>query len=243
MSHTLADGTAGTVPPAAVVLVPVGSVEQHGPHLPLDTDTVIADAVARRAAELADRPEVVVALPISYGASGEHQKFTGTSSIGTDALRMVLVELTRSVRTWAARVVYVNGHGGNLEAIEAAVGRLKAEGHDVAWVACATEGADLHAGRTETSLILHLRPWGVRLDRADAGNTAPLRELMPQLRAGGVGAVSTNGVLGDPAGASAEEGVRSARGALLMFPPAGFPGPPPAPGVPLSRHRALHKSP
>ncbi|WP_128375189.1 mycofactocin biosynthesis peptidyl-dipeptidase MftE [Streptomyces cavernae] len=206
MSHALADGTTATVPPAAVVLVPVGSVEQHGPHLPLDTDTVIADAVAHRAAELADRPEVVVAPPISYGASGEHQTFTGTSSIGTDALRTVLVELTRSVRTWAARVVYVNGHGGNLDALEAAVGQLTAEGHDVAWVACVAEGSDLHAGRTETSLMLHLRPEGVRLERAEAGNTASLHELMPQLRAGGVGAVSANGVLGDPSGASADEG-------------------------------------
>ncbi|MQY40762.1 putative mycofactocin system creatinine amidohydrolase family protein MftE [Streptomyces sp. RB17] len=206
MSHVLADGTTATVPPAAVVLVPVGSVEQHGPHLPLDTDTVIADAVARRAAELADRAEVVVAPPISYGASGEHQTFTGTSSIGTDALRTVLVELTRSVRTWAARVVYVNGHGGNLQALEAAVGQLTAEGHDVAWVACAADRPDLHAGRTETSLMLHLRPEGVRLERAEAGNTASLRELMPQLRAGGVGAVSANGVLGDPSGASAAEG-------------------------------------
>ena len=208
MTRALATATVLELPPAAavVVLVPVGSVEQHGPHLRLDTDTVIADAVARRAAELADGVGAVVAPPIAYGASGEHQMFAGTSSIGTDALRTVLVELTRSMRTWAARVVYVNGHGGNLEAVEGAVGQLKAEGHDVAWVACATEEADLHAGRTETSLMLHLRPWGVRLDRAEAGNTAPLRELLPRLRAGGVGAVSANGILGDPAGASADEG-------------------------------------
>jgi mycofactocin precursor peptide peptidase len=206
VTHALATATAATVPEAAVVLVPVGSVEQHGPHLPLDTDSVIADAVARRAAELADGVEVVVAPPIAYGASGEHQTFAGTSSIGIVALRTVLVELTRSMRTWADRVVYVNGHGGNLDAVEGAIGKLRAEGHDVAWVACAAEKADLHAGRTETSLMLHLRPWGVRLDRVEAGNTAPLRELMPRLRAGGVGAVSPNGVLGDPAGASAEEG-------------------------------------
>ena len=88
----------------------------------------------------------------------------------------------------------------------AVAGTAVAEGHDVTWVPCATEEVDLHAGRTETSLMLHLRPGDVRLDRAEAGNTGPLTELLPLMMAGGIKAVSPNGVLGDPTGATAEEG-------------------------------------
>jgi creatinine amidohydrolase len=187
-----------------LVLLPVGSIEQHGPHLPLDTDSVIAVAVAQRAA--ARCGDALVAPPIVYGSSGEHQSFAGTSSVGTDVLGQVLVELVRSMHTWAGRIVVVNAHGGNLAAITAAVTQLVDEWHDVAWVPCATEEVDLHAGHTETSLMLHLRPGAVRLDRAEAGDTRPLREILPTLMEGGVAAVSPNGVLGDPAGADAQHG-------------------------------------
>ncbi|GAW50984.1 MULTISPECIES: mycofactocin biosynthesis peptidyl-dipeptidase MftE [unclassified Nocardioides] len=208
MSRELGGSRSPALPPSALVLVPVGSIEQHGPHLPLDTDTVIAGAVAHRVAGLLQRDDVVVAPAISYGASGEHQMFPGTSSIGTDVLRQTVVELTRSLRTWCARVVFVNAHGGNLAALTTAVEQLVAEGHDVAWVPCATEQVDAHAGLTETSLMLHLHPWAVRSDLAEAGNTRPIAELLPELVAGGVAAVSPNGVLGDPAGATAGEGQR-----------------------------------
>lgn len=186
------------------MLVPVGSVEQHGPHLPLDTDTAIAVAVATGVADRLDG--AWVAPPVAYGASGEHQGFAGTCSIGSEVLHQVLVELVRSLRTWAERVCLVNAHGGNLTGLTAAVDQLRAEGHDVTWVPCATESVDLHAGRTETSLMLHLRPGSVRLDRAVAGDTRPLAEVLPLMQAGGVVAVSANGVLGDPTGASADEG-------------------------------------
>lgn len=186
-----------------LVLVPVGSLEQHGPHLPLDTDTVIATAVARKAAE---RIDTWVAPAVAYGSSGEHQSFAGTTSIGTDVLTHTLVELTRSLRTWASRVLFVNAHGGNVTALRRAVDQLTSEGHDVSWVACATEGVDLHAGRTETSLMLHLSPWNVRRHLAERGDLRSLAAILPLMMNGGVAAVSANGVLGDPAGASAEEG-------------------------------------
>ena len=202
MSRPLSATTPPDVPVGALVLVPVGSLEQHGPHLPLDTDAVIAEAVARCVADRLGRREVLVAPPIVYAASGEHQMFPGTASIGSAALSHLLIELTRSMRTWARDVVFVNAHGGNSTALTRGVSRLVAEGHSVGWVPCVTDGADAHAGRTETSLMLHLRPAEVRLDRAEAGNTSPVAELLPALVAGGVGAVSPNGVLGDPAGAS-----------------------------------------
>ena len=185
-----------------IVLVPVGSTEQHGPHLPLDTDTRVAAAVAARAC--AD--SVLVAPPVAYGASGEHEGFPGTMSIGHAALRSVLVELGRSAAQWAGRLVFVNGHGGNVPTLTAAVRLLRDEGRDAAWFAC-DPGGDAHAGRTETSLVLALDPALVR-PAPPAGNTTPLSDLLPALRAGGVEPVSPNGVLGDPTGASAAEGER-----------------------------------
>lgn len=208
MEIALAAATSPRVPLGATVLVPIGSTEQHGPHLPLDTDTEIAVAVAEAAAKMLRRRRfrVVVAPAIAYGSSGEHQDFPGTVSIGTPVLRSVLIELVRSASTWAGRVILVNGHGGNTSAVREAVAVLRDEGRDVAWVPCATEGVDLHAGRTETSLMLHLKPWEVRLERAEPGNNGSLDDLLPRMIEGGVKAVSPNGVLGDPRGATADEG-------------------------------------
>ncbi|MEU6355552.1 mycofactocin biosynthesis peptidyl-dipeptidase MftE [Streptomyces sp. NPDC047072] len=195
------------LPTRPLVLVPVGSTEQHGPHLPLDTDSVIARAVADHASRLLPG-EVLVAPTLSYGASGEHAHFPGTVSIGHEALSTVLVELVRSLSLWAGQVVFVNGHGGNAATLDRAVAQLRAEGHEVAWTGCGVPGGDAHAGRTETSLMLHLAPRSVRLDAAVAGDTRPIAALMPDLVAHGVRAVSPSGVLGDPAGASAAEGRR-----------------------------------
>lgn len=193
------------VRPGLTVLVPTGSTEQHGPHLPLDTDTVIAAAVAAEAAAQSGAADVVVAPALAYGASGEHQDFPGTVSLGHEALLLVLVELARSLSVWAERIVFVNAHGGNVPTLVRGVRQLAAENHRVGWVPCGFAG-DAHAGRTETSLMLHLSPERVRLDRAVPGNTRPIADLMPALRSGGVKSVSPLGVLGDPAGASAAEG-------------------------------------
>jgi mycofactocin system creatininase family protein len=190
------------IPERPLVLVPVGSTEQHGPHLPLHTDTVMAEAVAT---ELTGELGGYVAPAVSTGASGEHQGFPGLLSIGTDTLRLVLVELVRSLAPWAGRVVLVNGHGGNFSGLTGAVAQLIDEGHHVTWVPCTVEG-DAHAGHTETSLLLHLAPWLVRSHRAEPGNTRPISELLPDLEAHGVRAVSPNGVLGDPTGATAAQG-------------------------------------
>ncbi|MCE3550531.1 mycofactocin biosynthesis peptidyl-dipeptidase MftE [Pseudonocardia sp. RS11V-5] len=191
--------------PPRTLVVPVGSVEQHGPHLPLTTDVRVAEQVAARM-EQRD-PGLVLAPAVAYGAAGEHEGFPGTVSIGHEALRAVLVELGRSACRWAARLVFVNGHGGNVPTLVEAVRLLRYEGRDAAWVPCVAPGArgDAHAGRTETSLMLALDPDRVGPAR-DAGATAPLRELLPVMREQGVAGVSPNGVLGDPGGATAEEG-------------------------------------
>ncbi|MFC4947453.1 mycofactocin biosynthesis peptidyl-dipeptidase MftE [Pseudonocardia sp. GCM10023141] len=191
-------------PEGRTLIIPVGSMEQHGPHLPLDTDARIAAAVARRVA--VDDPSILLAPPVAYGASGEHEGFPGTLSIGHDALRAVLVELGRSAGGWATRLLFVNGHGGNLPTVPEAAAQLRVEGRDVAWFGCTVPGGDAHAGHTETSIMLALDAPLVREDAAEAGNTASLRELLPTLVRGGVAAASPNGVLGDPYGASAAQG-------------------------------------
>ncbi|UOW00273.1 mycofactocin biosynthesis peptidyl-dipeptidase MftE [Agrococcus sp. SCSIO52902] len=199
-----------------VVLVPVGSTEQHGPHLPLDTDMVIASVVAEALVDRhrAEHVDAVTAPAVAFGASGEHRGFPGTLSIGTDALTALLVELGRSAGEWAERLVFVNGHGGNVEALTAAVPTLIGEGRSVVWVPC-TPGAaavgmgvpiDAHAGRSETSLVRALDASRVREDRMESGERRPIGQIMAELRASGVQHVAPNGVLGDPREASAAEG-------------------------------------
>ena len=192
------------LPEAPVLVVPLGSVEQHGHHLPLGTDTSVACAAAEAAVTSMDG--VLLAPALAYGASGEHEGFPGTISIGTAALTGLLVEYGRSACRWAGRLLIVNGHGGNLDALRSAVPLLRSEGRDVAWFPCGIPGGDAHAGRTETSLMLHVEPEWVLGERAVPGETAPIADLLPRLRAEGVRGVSPTGVLGDPAGASAEEG-------------------------------------
>lgn len=186
-----------------ILAMPIGSTEQHGPHLPLSTDTDLAVELCRRLA--ASRDDVVVAPALPYGSSGEHAGFSGTLSIGQDALELVLVALLRSAFDTFQHVLVVSGHGGNAEPLLHAERQLRAEGRDVLAHLPVWSG-DAHAGRAETSIQLFLHPAAVRAEQLVPGVTAPIRELMPALRARGVREVSSNGVLGDPRGASAEEG-------------------------------------
>lgn len=196
------------IPPQPLLIVPLGSTEQHGPHLPFDVDARVAEAVGRAAGArlaTADR-RVAVAPVLAYGSSGEHQQFPGTLSIGRDALRLLLVELVRSASSWAAQVALITGHGGNAPVLSDVVPSMRGEGHDVAWLGCDELGGDAHAGRTETSLMLHFDPTRVTPYDEVKGATAPLSDLMPELTAGRLRELSASGVLGDPRGATAAEG-------------------------------------
>jgi mycofactocin precursor peptide peptidase len=188
----------------SVVAVPLGSTEQHGPHLPLSTDTDIAVALCTRLE--AEVPQVLAAPPICYGSSGEHRGFAGTLSIGQRALEAMLVELCRSADEFSG-VMIVSTHGGNRDTVERSVALLRSEGRKAAaWFPRGGDPCDSHAGRVETSIQLALRPELVGRDRLAAGDTRPLPELMPVLREGGVLAVSSSGVLGDPLGSTSEIG-------------------------------------
>ncbi len=185
-----------------VLAVPVGATEQHGPHLPLSTDTDIAVALCERLAAVRD---VVIAPPVAYGSSGEHQGFAGTLSIGQRATELVLVELVRSASETFRHVLLVSAHGGNAEPVARAVDLLRTEGRDVTVYTPSWDGHP-HAGRTETAMQLAVAPGRVRIDAAGPGELRPLAEILTALRDGGVRAVSSNGVLGDPTGATAQEG-------------------------------------
>jgi creatinine amidohydrolase len=197
-----------------VLVVPVGATEQHGPHLPLTTDTDIAVALAQRLADAL--PDVVVVAPaVAYGSSGEHEAFAGTISIGQAATEHLLIELGRSAtRTWS-RVLLVSAHGGNAEPVARATRRLQDEGRDVrAWT---PPWHDAHAGHSETSVMLALAPGRVDAAAAEAGATAPLAQLLPVLMERGVAAVSPNGVLGDPEGAGPDAGAQLLEAALASL--------------------------
>lgn len=210
--RSLAGRTWPEVGEAQLLVVPVGSCEQHGPHLPLDTDLRIATELCERL--VADRPDAMVGPPIAIGASGEHESFPGTLSIGTPALEAVVVELGRSAlpppgssrpRPFRA-VLFVNGHGGNIEALARSTALLVAEGRDVAVWHPRVPGGDSHAGRTETSMMLHLEPDAVRVDRLEVGSTARWREIGETVMAEGLAAVTANGILGDPTDGDAAHG-------------------------------------
>ena len=186
-----------------ILLLPIGSCEQHGPHLPLDTDTQIAQYLCAQAAQQDSR--ILIAPSLSITASGEHAGFPGTLSIGTEALTQVLVEIVRSA-DWSNGVVFVNGHGGNADAVATAIRILANEQRNVATWWPRIEHGDAHAGASETSMMLRINPEQVNMAKAEAGSTKPMSEISAQLRSGGVRAVSANGVLGDPTTATSEHG-------------------------------------
>jgi mycofactocin system creatininase family protein len=188
---------------ATVLAVPLGATEQHGPHLPHSVDTDIAVALCTGLAGA--RPHVVVAPALPFGASGEHAGFPGTLSIGHEALRHVLVELGRSASDTFGHVLFVSAHGGNGEGLRAAVAQLRVEGRDVSMFEPRWTG-EPHAGRIETSMMLALDPDRVRMELAEPGDQRALPVILPILYARGIRAVSGNGILGDPRGATAEEG-------------------------------------
>lgn len=203
MSPTASDITPGR----HILLLPLGSWEQHGPHLPLDTDSRIVAAVVRETLLHRDAADFVIAPVVPVTASDEHSSFPGTLSAGTEATIATVVAIARSAK-WARGVCIVNGHGGNADAL-IGIGRALTHeeiAHDI-WFPPHEAGDDLHAGHTETSLMLHIDSAAVRTALVRPG-TDPEPGAFETMRLGGVASVSPSGVLGDPTTATAEEGRR-----------------------------------
>lgn len=192
-----------------VLLLPLGSFEQHGPHLPLDTDTIIINAVVAQALldSHINATAFTVAPTIAISASDEHAGFPGTLSSGTAPLADSVVAICRSA-SWAQGICIVNGHGGNTDALARITSALTYEKikHSM-WSLPSYEGADMHAGHTETSVMLYLDAAKVQIDRIEPGIVGDASSLVDQMRTSGVVGVSTNGVLGDPTTATSEHGV------------------------------------
>ena len=191
-----------------IVILPLGSWEQHGPHLPLHTDTVIVDAVVDAALRdtTLNATSFLRAPTLPITASDEHEGFAGGLSSGTEALVATVVAIARSA-SWARGVCIVNGHGGNIPALAHISSALEYENIPAhIWSLPSYSGGDMHAGHTETSLLLHIAPELVRHDLIEVGATQISADDMDLMKVSGVKAVSPNGVLGDPRQAHPDHG-------------------------------------
>jgi creatinine amidohydrolase/Fe(II)-dependent formamide hydrolase-like protein len=212
---------------SSILCLPVGAIEQHGPHLPLDTDVVIAEGIARRLVERYAAEFDTWQLPsVTISLSREHEWAAGTLSLSITAFTAMMRDLAQTiVRSLPARdLVIVNGHGGNRGILQNLIYEMKGDFglnvcvlHPLAAAQVKAEGgiADIHAGLDETSLMLALAPGRVRRNQVvapksspdagaiaamivDQGVTWPWSSGDPHLACGGV--------TGDPSGATAEFG-------------------------------------
>ncbi|WP_227375496.1 creatininase family protein [Haladaptatus halobius] len=200
----------------SLALLPVGSTEQHGPHAPLGTDRLNAEAVADAAAEAYDG-DVVVAPPVSVGVSEEHRQFAGTLWVSEETFRQYVRETVASLahHGWN-RVVLVNGHGGNVAALREVAGKITR--HDASYAVSFTwfeavgdHRSDMgHAGTLETALLRHAHPELVREDRIDEareGASDGWGEWVSYTNLAFDSAEFTeNGVVGDPEAGDEERG-------------------------------------
>ncbi|KPQ35022.1 MAG: creatinine amidohydrolase [Phormidesmis priestleyi Ana] len=214
-----------------LIIQPIGAVEQHGPHLPLIVDSVIATAVVGKAlSELAHTVPAYALPTLCYGKSNEHKSFPGTVTLSAQTLMSVLTEMAEGIyQAGFRKLVFVNAHGGQPQVLEIVARDLRERFSDLAvfplsvWGAphCAAEvvGAQeylqgIHAGDVETSVLLSLLPDQVKMSKA-------LREFPPSFAAGSLlslegqlptawtmNDLSQSGVVGDATVATAEKGER-----------------------------------
>ena len=206
------------------LVIAFGATEQHGPHMPLATDALIGDHLARL---VADRLDAFVGPTVRIGCSDHHLEFAGTLSISDQTFAGIVADLVRSAaRSGFRRLVLLPTHGGNFGPLEAALEALgPVEGIEVraltdlsVLIALAQLGADeygvplgdggLHAGEWETSMLEAIHPELVHPDRAEVGYNGDPQAAIAAIFAHGVHTISSNGVIGDPSQASAEHGER-----------------------------------
>jgi creatinine amidohydrolase len=203
------------------VIVPFGSTEQHGRHMPLGTDAVLGDEFGWA---LADRLDAFLAPTVRFGCSEHHLSFPGTISVSAETFQRVVIDVVASLsRHGFRRIVLLPTHGGNFKPLAEAFAELKPvknvkvvaftdfeglvkaafESSGLSGIEPARSGA--HSGEWETSLMLALRPAQVKMDHAAEGFVGELSEIMSKVF-DGIQNLDENGVLGDPRPATAEAG-------------------------------------
>ena len=222
-------------PERTIAIVPVAAVEQHGPHLPVLTDTAIADGMLATLRELLPADLSVLVLPTqAYGKSNEHLLSPGTVTLPAQALLDVLIEVGASIaRAGLRKVVLMNSHGGNVEVLAIVARELRVRhgmlcvptqwrrfGLPAGMYDAIEERHGIHAGDIETSLMLHFRPDLVRMDKAKnfVSNAIAIEQEFTHLRATGLHSFSwiaqdlnVEGALGNAAIGTAEKGRATAR--------------------------------
>jgi creatinine amidohydrolase/Fe(II)-dependent formamide hydrolase-like protein/7-cyano-7-deazaguanine synthase in queuosine biosynthesis len=209
-----------------VGLLPVGAIEQHGPHLPLDSDAFDAEYLAHQVAKSCEDPKPIVLPLIPYGVSYHHEGFSGTISVNPQTLSQLVYDIGMSAaRNGITKLVIINGHGGNSPALHFAAQTINRDAHIFTCVdtgessdpdidAIAETPNDVHAGEIETSTTLAVRPEMVRLTEA--------KKFIPRFSSryldftskrsvswyAHTAKISPSGILGDPTKATAEKGRR-----------------------------------
>jgi len=208
----------------SLALIPLGSTEQHGPHLPEGTDHYIARALAR---EAADRTGYLCAPTVTVGVSPHHRQFHGTMWVDAPVFRDYVESLTRNLAYHGIdRAVFVNAHGGNTQHLREVGRRLRDDGtlYSLPWmwdesipdlVDDLFETNGPHGGPKETAMMLHIDSETVHADRLEAARDGGLVEFDETTdRVHGARTFydaidnAGNGVLGDQTDATAEKGAR-----------------------------------
>jgi creatinine amidohydrolase len=206
-----------------IVVVPFGSTEQHGRHMPLGTDAVLGDEIGWR---LADRLGAFLAPTVRFGCSEHHLAFSGTISIGAETFGRIVADVVVSLSNHGfQRIVLLPTHGGNFKPLSEAVAKIEpAKGVRILAITDLAEFANVgiksskafgidaaqsgaHSGEWETSLMLALRPEQVKMDRAAVGFMGDMAEVISKVF-DGIQNLDKNGVLGDPRPATADAGKR-----------------------------------
>ena len=203
------------------VVVPFGSTEQHGRHMPLGTDAVLGDEIGWG---LAERLGAFLAPTVRFGCSEHHLAFSGTISLSKETFGSIVTDVVASLSGHGfRRIVLLPTHGGNFKPLAEVVAKIQpsvgvrmlafTDLEGLVNAACASSrafGVDAaksgaHSGEWETSLMLALRPEQVKMDRAAEGFVGELSEIMAKVF-DGIQNLDQNGVLGDPRPATAEAG-------------------------------------
>jgi creatinine amidohydrolase/Fe(II)-dependent formamide hydrolase-like protein len=207
-----------------IALLPVGAIEQHGPHLPLDTDAFDAEYLARKVAENCKKPQPLVLPLVPYGVSYHHDDFSGTLSVNNDTLSQFIYEIGMSAaKNGITKLIIINGHGGNVPALKFAAQLINRDSRIFTTVdtgetsdtdlghICETKN-DVHAGEIETSTSLATRPHLVKMNKA--------KKFVPEFSIeylnfsakrsvewfAQTSRISPEGILGDPTKATVEKG-------------------------------------